>query len=169
MRRCWRPACNPDVSMRTRHALLAWSPPSPLGTTYPSNSRRFDGSPCRHVRHYPVPLQGRSAVAAGQSNFYRPVHHRELARRVGTEAHAAVEACHRRGVDNMIAFAVRTRMRQEAADSVQDTYQVNVEHLSQIPKGRYCQCRCYHRHRHCCTLRVRVRRTRTSPEWHARH
>ena len=55
-----------------------------------------------------------------------------LARRVGTEAEPAIHPGHRRGVDDVAAFAVGADVRQEGADAVQHAHQIDVEHPAPV-------------------------------------
>src|SRR5438477_12406404 len=58
--------------------------------------------------------------------------HREFARRVGAETHAAILAGHRRGVDDVAAFTMGAHVRPEAADAMVHAHQVDVDHPAPI-------------------------------------
>ena len=57
---------------------------------------------------------------------------RTCAGRVRAEAEAALQPGHRRGVDDVAAFAMGTDMRKEGADAVKHAHQVDVEHPSPV-------------------------------------
>ena len=63
---------------------------------------------------------------------FRHVDHGELARRVWAESNHALQTGHRRSVDDVPAFAVRTYVWEKSSNAVEHAHQVDIEHPTPI-------------------------------------